>query len=484
MGVRSVPLVLALATLASPFAPVAIAQRPVSGVVAGVVRDSASRAPLPGAVVQLTADAPTPPFTRAARTDSLGRFRIDSVPPGRYALGFLHARLDSLGVEASVRTIRVTAGRVARADLVTPSAALLFATYCGSPRSPGALVLGVVRRARDGTPVANAEVVGEWLEFVMRGSRLERQQPALYAKTADDGGYALCNVPAAGSVFVSANLGADTTDRIELVSEKSRVMRRDLFVGPVRSVAIVDSVPLADSAATEPRMLRSGDGTLRGSVRTADGDLPMPGAMVRITDGPQARANARGEWTLSGVPAGTRVLEVRAIGYYPQRVPVDVVPGAAAVRVALWTFQSVLDTVRVVAARASDRSGGGFARRSRSSGMGTFVDSAQIKRRGGVTTADIFRSMNGVRLDGSGFDRVIRVRGAFGYCSPAIFIDGLYMPTPYVDDLDLMAPRDRITGIEVYAGAAVPAEFQRALSGCGAIVIWTRPARSNARRDR
>ena len=184
------------------------------GLVSGTVRDSASRAPLAGALVQLVSADPGITVTRATRSDPLGGYRIDSVPPGRYSVGFLHERLDSLGLQAPVRLVTVREGRVTRFDLVSPAARVLRATYCPGKPTTGAVVIGVVRRASDRTPVANAEVVGEWLEFIMSGTALRRQQPALYARTADDGGYVLCNVPLEGSVFVSANIGADTTDRI------------------------------------------------------------------------------------------------------------------------------------------------------------------------------------------------------------------------------------------------------------------------------
>jgi hypothetical protein len=444
--------------------------------VSGVVRDSASLLPIAGAVVQISSADPAVTFTAAARSDSLGRYRIADVPAGRYSLGFLHPRLDSLGVQASVRLVRVRAGRETKADLAGPSAALLKAAYCG-PRDGGALVIGVVRRASDRSPVAGAAVVGEWLEFVVRRERLERQQPAIYARAGADGGYALCNVPAIGSVFVSANVGPDTTDRIELVADRSGVMRRDLYVGPVRDVAVVDSVVRSDSLAPSARRRRAGDGIVRGTVRAEADGRPLEGALVRITDGPQTRANVRGDWTLVDVPSGTRVLEVRAIGYYPVQRPVDVVAGEARVAVSLWTFQSVLDTVKVIATRVADRSGGGFERRRRSAGVGTFVDSAGMRRRGGLTTSDIFRSMNGVRLDGNGLDRYVTMRGSFGYCTPSVWVDGLYLAQPQADEIDLIAPRERVTGIEVYNDATTPAEFQRALSGCGAIVIWTRAPR-------
>ena len=88
------------------------------GLVSGTVRDSASRAPLAGALVQLVSADPGITVTRATRSDPQGGYRIDSVPPGRYSVGFLHDRLDSLGMQAPVRLVTVREGRVTRFDLV------------------------------------------------------------------------------------------------------------------------------------------------------------------------------------------------------------------------------------------------------------------------------------------------------------------------------------------------------------------------------
>jgi len=42
------------------------------------------------------------------------------------------------------------------------------------------------------------------------------------------------------------------------------------------------------------------------------------------------------------------------------------------------------------------------------------------------------------------------------------------------DDVDTWVRPNEIAGIEVYTGDMVPIEFQRGLSGCGSIVIWTK----------
>ena len=73
------------------------------------------------------------------------------------------------------------------------------------------------------------------------------------------------------------------------------------------------------------------------------------------------------------------------------------------------------------------------------------------------------------------------MRGAFGSCDPAIYINGLPMTsrtargaavTITADDIDAwMRPQD-VTGIEIYAGDSAPVEYQQGMSGCGSILIW------------
>jgi len=447
--------------------------------VSGVVRDTIARSPLPGAWVQLAARDSAANFARTVATDSLGRFAFANVPPGRYALGFFHWMLDSMGVEPSYREVRVTGRRPVRADLATPSASLLSAAICGPQPLPdtasGALLVGIVRDGRDRTPLAGVTVVGEWLEFTFRKGRIDRHRPRVVATTGENGWFAMCHVPNGGTMVLIASKGADTTDVIEVQVPRSGFLRRELYLGAARSIVTVDSTPRTDTLAPIPRRVRSGAGRLRGTVVTAEGNRPLSGALVRITDGPQTRANDRGEWTLVEAPAGTRMLEVRAIGYFPVFRPVDVVTEAAPVTVSLLTFQAMLDTVRITVSRLSDRSRGGFDERRRS-GMGRYLTEEYIARRGDRWTSDLLRMVAGVRLDGGGFDRRIFVRGSFGdgHCAPTVYIDGMYMFELSADEIDGMTSPRRIKGIEIYTGAFTPLEFQRAFSGCGAIVIWTK----------
>nr|MBA2687461.1 carboxypeptidase regulatory-like domain-containing protein [Gemmatimonadaceae bacterium] len=128
--------------------------------ITGLVHDSISHTPLAGAEVQLVpADNPAL-LGHTATSDSLGRFTLTNVPKGRYALGFLHPMLDSLGVDVPPKVVFVDNDRSIRADLAIPSGGRLRAAICGPQSTPDSVgvVVGVVRDARSLTPVAGAAV--------------------------------------------------------------------------------------------------------------------------------------------------------------------------------------------------------------------------------------------------------------------------------------------------------------------------------------
>ena len=483
MRSRSVFCVVLIALLARPgFAQVPDAMHRAPGTtVRGVVRDSIARAPLAGAWVQLAAADSLERFVRTVASDSLGRFTIDSVPAGRYALGFFHPMLDSLGVEPTFRELRVNGSRSVRADLAIPSPARLHAAVCGPNATAGAVVIGIVRDATGRDPAVGVTVLGEWMEYTFRSGGIGRSRPRRVAVTAANGWYSMCNVPSGGTIFLSASRGADTTDLIEVSVAASGFERRDMYLGAAHAVARVDTMPRADLLVLPPRRMRLGDGRLRGVVLGADGNRPLAGALVRISDGPMARANERGEFTLTDAPAGTRMIEVRAVGYYPLRRAVDVVPDAAPVRVTLSTFKAMLDTVKITAVRIADRFQSGFEERQRS-GFGHFLTSDDIARRGAVEVSDVFKNLPGVRMYGG----KIFMRSAFkpgnmaaneegNYaCAPMFYVNGNPMFDLDPSALDAMMLAKNIRALEIYDEAFVPPQFQQGMSGCGSIVIWTK----------
>ncbi|MCR4340046.1 MAG: Plug and carboxypeptidase regulatory-like domain-containing protein, partial [Gemmatimonadaceae bacterium] len=213
-------------------------------------------------------------------------------------------------------------------------------------------------------------------------------------------------------------------------------------------------------------------GRLAGTVVAEVGGKALSGARVRITDGPETSANERGEWTLAGVPFGTRMLEVRAVGYYPKRVAVDVLDGAPQIRTALSTMGTVLDTVRIRASRLNASNVSGFAER-RHIGLGRYLTPEQIARRNPINISDMFYMVPGLRLDRVGFDTRITMRGIWGRCSPALYLDGQYLRGLSTDDINSWVSPDEVAGIEIYSPGMVPPQFEPGMSGCGSIVVWT-----------
>lgn len=467
MRLLAVLLVALLVALLAPCARTAGAQaadtarRTLGTTVSGVAHDSVARRPLTGAMVQLVSADGLGRFSRSASTDSLGRFALGNVPPGRYTLGFFHAMLDSLGLEPPVREVVVDEHRALRADLAIPSPARLRTAICGSGAKAGAnadsgaIVIGIVRDARDRAPVAGATVTTEWLEISFTRNGIVRRVPRLVATTGAGGWFALCDVPSAGIVALAASRGADSTDLLEMQVPSERFLRRDLYLGPARS--------------TEER--------LSGMVVTVGGN-PVGGAEVRMGDGPRLRANERGEWTLPSAAMGTRMLEVRALGYYPMRLPVDVVPGSAPVRVALSTLKAVLDTVRVTASRILDRQLSNFEDRRRMSGTGRYLTPLDISRRNPLFVSQLFRSVPGMRVErGEEGTAFLQVRDAAGdWCAPTVYLNGMHLGELTADEIDDWVQPHNIAGIEIYSTGNVPLEFSRGMAGtlCGAVVIWTK----------
>ncbi len=67
-------------------------------------------------------------------------------------------------------------------------------------------------------------------------------------------------------------------------------------------------------------------GTITGTVNDATSHLPIPGATVRAFDR-EAVSDAKGEYTITGVPAGLAFVEASASGYQTKSRTVDLVAG-------------------------------------------------------------------------------------------------------------------------------------------------------------
>jgi len=438
--------------------------------VSGTVRDTLTHRPVRDAIVQLVSADADARKARSATTDTLGRYEFTDVAPGRYLIGFIHPLLDSLGIPPLASEVRVdTAGL--RVNLSTPVPSRVRSALCGAASDSGAAIIGVVRNTRH-EPVGGTTVTAEWFEMSLgAGGQVSERTAKRSATSLANGRYFICGVPRAGTVFVSATGNGGSTDGGALEIGSNQLAHRDLFL---------------PSSANETA-------SLHGVVAGPDG-ARIAGAMVGILGGPATRTDEHGAWSIPDAPGGTRILETRAIGYYPERTSVDVVDDAPPIHVTLPTLVSVLDTVRVNAERLSRRQANGFDQRRRS-GLGHYFTSADVDRLHPIVTTDLLRQVPGVYVSrggsatfraarfGSVEGRQLTMRGTFNdRCAPSVFVDGSYLSDLDADDINAFVVPEEIAAVEVYTSQPLPSEFSFGNIGrgpkqdfCGAIAIWTTP---------
>lgn len=455
---------------------VSLTLRAQTGTVSGAVFDSLEGQPLAGALVQIVA---SPPRQEAysATANSLGRFRIENVRAGQYIAGFLHPLLDSLGVTAPYRAITVAENATAQVALAVPSAAKLIHAICApAQESPAASVadqrsalVGHVQDAESGASVPGSLVAVVWSVLVLdaRGARRESQQ--LHGRTNADGWFAMCGLEE-GEYRVRAELGKRATGFVDVALRPRELARASFALGS-------DS----DSATATDSTPRPGGATIEGSVTTTGG-RPLEGVQIAVEGSPShATTDARGVFSLSGLPDGTRMAEARALGYAPVRVEVEPSRrGPRTVPIVMDRKVKTLDAVTVYGKRSGRmRDVSGFVERQQR-GFGRFITRADIDRSNTLTVCELFRRVAGLSVREEGVnDCEVSMRGTLSLMGPSAGVTACE-PTLYVDNAPFngsvgeftrtIRPRD-IMGIEVYSTSTEPLQFP---GGCGSIVVWTR----------
>jgi hypothetical protein len=195
--------------------------------------------------------------------------------------------------------------------------------------------------------------------------------------------------------------------------------------------------------------------------------LYVDGARREIT------LSRQGRFVLSGLSPGLHRLEVRAVGYRPYTLDVELQPNQLAERRFPMIFTGErLPDVEVEARNARLLPRFGDFERRRQNKMGHFVTRDEIRARGYMLLGDAVRSIRGVRVDCQEVDCVIRMTRAPTNCFPTYYIDGRVART-----FAASTPVSDVHGIEVYRSAAeMPGEFTGAGAMCGVIAIWTRAA--------
>ncbi|GJG84907.1 hypothetical protein tb265_00880 [Gemmatimonadetes bacterium T265] len=477
-----------------PAAAAPTGQRPMA--VSGVVYDSLADAPLARATVQFVSESDRA-RAYSVETDSLGRYRLRSVLPGRYVAGFLHPDLDALGIELRPVLVDLLPDTAAQFDFGVPGSRTLLPALCGpnnpagrnpatstdeslnellQPKAPGALT-GSVRDAETGAPLPGAKVVVTWKEIRSSGGTLVNASRRVPAVVRADGGFVACGLPADVDLVASAEARGRHAGLIDVRLGAGRLERRDFVLGDsvdATVVTIPDTTAARAGRLAIPVTVARGRARLTGVVRTPDG-RPVNGATVLVY-GTEAtgKTSENGTFALSGLPAGTYSAEVRAIGYAPKRVAVNLSTArAAAVTIPLDRRVQQIQGVVVRAERTKlEKDYTGFLDRMKH-GMGHYITEDQLTMRQAIQFTDVLRTTPGLQVvpNGSmGYSLLGR-----GNCTPDIYVDGMAIIDGASSINELVNPND-VSGVEIYnGGATVPVQFQSGSGGsCGAVVVWSK----------
>jgi protocatechuate 3,4-dioxygenase beta subunit len=473
----SMPMVARMMVALLLAAPLAMsAQDPAAGppiTVVGAVYDSVADRPLEGAVVQVVRTTALN-SAHSAITDSRGRYRIDGVHPGEYLVSFFHPSVDSLAVQAPVRRVTLGARDPQVVDLGLPGAERVIAALCPGlpPFDSSSVIVGEVRDADTGSPIAGATVVADWVDFVLekREFRIEPQRAA--GRSALSGSFALCGVPGGGDVAMRATWNGRASGRLEVPLASRSIVRRDFTLGEGTTFLTIAGEPVRGQ--TRMDTLWRGPARLNGTVLNEAGQ-PIAHAIVELWGtGLTSRTDASGRFELASLPVGTHALEVRRIGFAPQRLPVHLASQApTSVSVQLDKPVRLLDAVRVSARMIYSRRQMEIERR-RSRGQGHFIMRDELERYPAARVTDVLRRVPGVRVYSSPTGDVVTVsRGesaASGPCRPMVYLDGHRLGS--AEDVDVLASPSSLEAIEVYTSASqTPVEYLG--GGCGAVVLWT-----------
>jgi hypothetical protein len=462
LALTAVSVSLGLAFLLAAHADAA-AQTPsqvVGGRIEGVAVDSIHGGYLRDAVVSLSRDG------LSAVTDSAGQFRIDAVPDGTYSLRLTHPILDTLGLTVSTRMFEVRQGPPTTLLLAVPSASTILDRKCSEAerRSGTGALFGVVTDADTEMPSAGAEVIVAWTDFEVGKKSIARKPQRRSATVRPDGTFIVCGIPSDLATGVVAHRGSDSTAAVPVSFANGVAMQSFHLPEPIAS-AVVD---------TATRRVAAGTALLTGFISDANGN-PVKGARVAVdNDAAVAISRDDGRYSLVGLRAGTRSLNVRRLGFEPADIPVELSSvQPRQLNVKLSKFVPVLETVRISALRTLGLDRVGFSER-KNTGMGRYLTPEQLDRWNSPRINDALRMVPSLRT-GRTADGRTTISGRFGDCV-RYFIDG-HLWSDMSEGPDMFISGPEIGAIEVYSPQSSPAEFMaydRWGRPCNSVVVWTK----------
>jgi hypothetical protein len=434
--------------------------------ITGIALDSLHNEPLVNARITVSGSL------RAAVTDELGHFSIDSIVPGKYTIAAAHPVADSLGIALRASAVDLSAGDN-RVVFAIPAAATIRRLICGDTSSAAGIVRGRIVSSEKNEAITGASIQLTWFSLETAANKFALTPGIAVARSDDRGYYTFCGLPNDLDASIQAFRGGDSTGLIplSLLSSPYAILAQPLMLAPhdreVSSIVgrVTDAASKASAGATVDIV-----GTAM-STRTA----------------------SDGSFRIASAPAGTHMLRVRKLGYLPVTERVDI--GAQeSIELKLSEPTTQLETVVVKARLSEVASRTGFATRALV-GAGRYVTGVQL-----------VQSKARCVIDGIRYSLLYLTKGPG--CSLAPVSDEHFrgisslqalLPNPprgeatkvpvgsvsqsacmelYIDDIKEAADQDlnwldpaEVVGVEFYSAASAPGRL--GTSHCHVLLIWT-----------
>jgi len=324
---------------------------------------------------------------------------------------------------------------------------------------PGA-IMGRVTNPDSDKPIDSARVSLVWTQVeANKDVGVRRTQNVRQAVTDAAGNYVICGIPNGIQGTVQAEVGDDKTGEVPIeMGSGGGLAFLNLGLLPRTGN---DTTPLAGQAVLTGRVVDQ-----RGVV-VADANVSVQGARA------SAKTGADGQFRLGGLPAGTRTVFVRRIGFAPQQIAVDLSSTTPArIDIRLEKAVTTLASVTVEGKYAAALKENGFTERRRM-GMGHYLTADDVARRQPQQVTQMFYMIPGFTVEqGMGGSRIKSTRGANGCVT--LWIDRVPQRMDSMGELDAIIRPEQILGIETYSSVAAPMEFKApGESACSVVVIWT-----------
>ncbi len=401
-------------------------------------------------------------------TDSVGKFRLDSLPAGTYQVGVFHPLLDTLGISLATQPFHVGPDSVSYVVLAIPSATTIIRRACPvrAARAQGtSAIIGHVTDPESLQPVAGADVSIAWLQLEVSKEIGVRRTPRVLRDSTDaQGTFKICGVPSSVKATLQAKKGGAVTAEIPIAlgDEESELFARTLLLSAV------------DSGVKTGNATVSGRVVLEGAPSNAGSRVEVVGTDVVVL------TSENGDFTIRNLPSGSQVLLARHLGFGAETVPVDLSSHTQQkVTIKLPKFVAVMDPVLVTARRQGSLDKTGFNQRKRA-GMGYYLGPEQIQALHPNRITDILRTVPSLRVNYSAQGEVVessRGSGSLmggGGCVQ-YYVDDMPWQSTSPGDVNQFINGSEVVAVEVYNGPGTPPQYTRGMQGdCTTIVLWTK----------